>query len=155
MSEPQDTTSDDFLDKTLDEHTACLQRITDLENCLDRRPDDPERWLSDLCDKTSKLREALGLHVEGEEAGPMFMRLPIRHPRLAARLAGLKAEHPRLLEDLDTVLKLARELREPRNFELRELNARVQLALARIRRHEASENELLIEAHWDEIGVGD
>ena len=40
-------------------------------------------------------------------------------------------------------------------YQMRELNAQVQLLVATIRRHEAAENEIVIEAHWDEVGVGD
>jgi hypothetical protein len=31
----------------------------------------------------------------------------------------------------------------------------LQLMVATIRRHEAEENEIVIQAHWDEVGVGD
>lgn len=132
-----------------------MKLVSELENCLDRRPTDPERWVADLRDRLSRLKGALGEHFEREESGPLFRDLPVRHPRLAEPLARLEAEHPVMVEELSEALRRAETLESPEEFELRELNACAQLLVARIRRHEAAENELVIQAHWDEIGVGD
>jgi hypothetical protein len=60
-----------------------------------------------------------------------------------------------MLERMDDVLHKAEALENTEIFELRELNGRVQLLLAQIRRHEAAEDELVIRAHCEEVGVGD
>ena len=141
--------------ETQDEHRACMQLLSEVEECLDRPPDDPAGWISDLKQRLTRLTAALDEHFTGEEAGPMFRDLPIRHPRLAGPLKQLEDEHKEMRVDLQSVRDKAEELDQPEVFELRELNARVQLFVARLRRHEAAENELVIQAYWDEVGVGD
>jgi iron-sulfur cluster repair protein YtfE (RIC family) len=144
-----------LVDATLDEHAGCMKLVGDLEGCLDRRHGEPEQWLSDLQATMSRLKAAMREHFEREEEGPLFRNLPVRHPHLADSLARLEAEHPVMLVELDQAMGRAAALEDPEEFELRELNACIQLIVARIRRHEAAENELVIQAHWDEIGVGD
>ena len=141
--------------ETRDEHRACMQLLSEVEECLDRPPDDPAGWISDLKRKLTELATALDEHFTGEEAGPVFRKLPIHHPRLAGPLKKLEDEHATMRSDLKTVRGKADELDDPEVFELRELNARVQLFVARLRRHEAAENEIVIQAYWDEVGVGD
>ena len=60
-----------------------------------------------------------------------------------------------MLDSLDSLLRKAERLHEPETLDLRELSAHVQLFAARFRRHEAAENELVVEAYWNDIGVGD
>ena len=144
-----------LLDETLDEHAGCMQVVSELEKCLNPSPDDPRCWLADLDRRLADLETALRRHFEGEESGPLFRSLPLQHPRLAEPLARLEAEHTMMLDDLAVVQRRVETLEDPQDFELRELNARVLLVVARIRRHEAAENELVIEAYWSEIGVGD
>ena len=40
-------------------------------------------------------------------------------------------------------------------YRLHELNARVQLLIAKIQRHESEENEIVLDAHWSDLGMGD
>ena len=148
-------TKPSLVEETLDEHRGCLQLIAEVEQCLDRPPDDRRRWLAELKGTLARLAEALRRHFEGEESGPIFRSLPMQHPRLARPLARLEAEHPLMLEKMDDVLRKADALENAEIFELRELNGGVQLLLAQIRRHEAAEDELVIRAHWEEVGVGD
>jgi hypothetical protein len=93
-------------------------------------------------------------HFEAEEEGPLF-ELPLRRPRFATRLEALKDEHPRLLAEAVRITEIVAGMRNAELFELREINARIQLFVARLRRHEATENELIYEAYWDDIGCGD
>ncbi len=157
MSDPADreTPAENLVDQTRDEHRSCMQLVADVEQLLDRRPDDPESWLAELIDGLSRLRDELVEHFEAEGSGPMFRKLPITHPRLSARLAQLEGEHPSMLQALDRLLEKARELEQPELIQLRELNGLTQLFSARIRRHEAAEYELVMEAHWDDVGTGD
>ena len=144
-----------LVEETLDEHAGCMQVVSELEKCLNPCPDDPRCWLADLGRRLADLEAALRRHFEGEEAGPLFRSLPLQHPRLAEPLARLEAEHTTMLDDLEAVRRRVGTLEDPQDFELREMNARVLLVVARIRRHEAAENELVLDAYWSEIGVGD
>ena len=152
------TTEKSLLETTLDEHHGCMQVVADVEACLDRHPDTEGRWLAELADKLPRLTGTLREHFTSEEQGPMFRKLPISHPRLAQRLDRLEAEHQRILDDADEVTTRVRELKggpQAAIYDLHEINARVRLLVARIQRHEAQENELVLEAHWTEVGTGD
>ncbi len=144
-----------YMNETLDEHRGCLQLIAKVEACLDRKPGDPERWVTELHDASKELAGGLQEHFRSEERGPMFKQLPTSHPRLAEALEKLKAEHSIILEEIASAIARAEALQGPEVFQLRELNARVQILIARIRRHEAEENELVIRAYWNESGMGD
>jgi len=150
---PTETPS--YMHETLDEHRGCMQLISKVEECLDRKPEDPERWVSELHDAVRELAGGLQKHFQSEENGPMFTELPTSHPTLADGLQKLKQEHSIILDEIATAIARAEALKGPEVFQLRELNARVQMLIARIRRHEAEENELVIRAYWDESGVGD
>ena len=95
------------------------------------------------------------VHFRTEETGPIYRQLPIKHPRLADRAAALEAEHKQILATIRDVADKAHALGEAEPCELRELNAQVQLLLATLQRHEAQENELVLEANWTDVGAGD
>jgi hypothetical protein len=142
-------------DVTLDEHRACMAVVAEVETILDRQPDRGGKWLASLREKLPELRRTLETHFAGEEGGPLFRQLPIQAPQLSGRLSRLEEEHAGILVSVDSLTDRAAALDEPEVYELRELNAQVQLLVATIRRHEAEENELVMQANWDEIGDGD
>jgi len=140
---------------TLDEHRECMQYVVALEACLDRRPDDAGLWIGGLLEHLPGLARTMREHFEAEEEGALFTDLPKRNPMVHARLKVLKEEHPRLLHDVERIMEITAGLRDAELYELREINARIQLFIARLRRHEATENELIFEAYWDDYGTGD
>ena len=60
-----------------------------------------------------------------------------------------------LSERLERIIAQAEGLEDPAVYDLRELNAAVQLFVATLRRHEAAENEIVVHSLWDELGTGD
>ena len=145
----------DPLQETLDDHRECMQVVSALEACLDQPPDDSNRWVARLLEHLPGLARTMREHFKDEEGGLLYAELPRKRPRFAARLEALKDEHPHLLVEIDKVIDVAAGLHDVEVFELRELNARIQLLVARLRRHEAAENELIFEAYWEDIGAGD
>ena len=135
----------DFYEETLQEHRECMEVVSELEACLDRQPDREGQWIADLVAKLEHLAETMREHFREENDG-LYVQLPIKFPRLSNRLEKLKGEHGKILKTIDRTTAMARRLNEPELHELRELNAHVQLLVATIRRHEAEENELVIEA---------
>lgn len=140
---------------TLDDHRECMQVVSEVEACLDRQPDDPVRWVARLLEHLPVLLRTMREHFVDEEGGQLYGELPTRRPQVAARLDALKNEHPHMLAEIEEIIDVAGDLRRAELYELRELNARVQLLVARLRRHEAAENELIYEVYWDDIGAGD
>ena len=141
--------------ETLDEHRECMQYVVALEACLDRRPDNAGLWIGGLLEHLPGLARTMREHFEAEEKGALFTDLPRRNPMVYARLKILKEEHPLLLREVERIIEIISGLREAELYELREVNARIQLFVARLRRHEATENELIFEAYWDDYGTGD
>ena len=139
----------------IDEHEGCMQVVVEIEHCLDREPDIEGRWLQKLTQKLSEVLEVLAAHFKTEELGPLYQEFPLRYPHFAERLERLTQEHPMMLEQIRSAIKHAQRLNSPEVYELRELSSRVQLLVARIRRHEAEENEMAFSAMWDEVGTGD
>jgi hypothetical protein len=145
----------DTVNELLGEHRGCMAVVAEVERCLDCQPDREGHWVSRLLESLPRLATTLRAHFEEEQQGPLYRKLPISFPRFAHRLEQLEAEHVRILEVVDGAVARARKLRSAEMYEIRELNAQIQLIVATIRRHEAEEDEILIQAHWDEVGVGD
>jgi len=139
----------------LAEHEQCMKVVARVEACLDRHPDVAGTWLADLRTELPLLARVIERHFEDEERGPLYRVLPVARPRFADRLQKLQAQHVDIREAVSRAMTRAAELQDPPLHEIRELNSQVQLAVALIRRHEAAENEILLAANWDEVGVGD
>lgn len=97
--------------------------------------------LVDLCTEHFRLEEEAGLHLQIREASP----------RLASRLEKLLSDHSRLLDELRQLAadcsdqSLAAPGAEP-------LNARALGVVAALREHERAENEVMMDAYWDDLG---
>lgn len=97
--------------------------------------------LVDLCSEHFQLEERIGLHVQLRE----------QSPRLAFRLEKLLAEHSRILDALRTlVTDLPTET--PAAREADALKERVRGVLEAVQEHERSENEVMMDAYWDDLG---
>jgi len=152
---PCDDANQKIVDEMLGEHRGCMEVVAEVESCIGCQLDSEGRWVSRLLESLPKLARTLRTHFEVEQQGPLYRKLPISYPRFAHRLEQLEAEHIRILEVVDGAVARARSSRSAEMAEIRELNAQVRLIVATIRRHEAEEDEILIQAHWDEVGVGD
>jgi len=149
-------TRNELVDGTLDEHRSCMRIVSELETYLEQHADRAGKWAEGIETRITQLVATMRSHFEAEQRGPLFRQLPLTHPRLATRLARLEQEHEQILADTESTRLQAEGLREgAESYQLHELNARVQLLIAKIQRHESEENELVLEAHWSELGMGD
>lgn len=144
-----------LVESAREEHRECMQVVAELEDCLDRHPDREGKWVRGLLGVLPRLESALLEHFEHEQGGALFRKVPLTHPQYAQRLARLEREHDAIVERIRDVGEKARAADGDKLYELRELNAQAQMLVATIRRHEAEETEILIGAHWEEIGAGD
>jgi hypothetical protein len=142
----------EHVEEALDEHRECMMLVAELEACLDRRPEPAKEWVAAVQDCLGRLRGALSEHFKDETEGWLYREMPLRRPRFAPALERLEAEHPEILADLDVVAKKAGSLNDPERHHLRELAGHLQLLTARLRRHEAEENEILIAAAVEDTG---
>jgi len=147
---------DGLLDETLDEHRSCMRVVSDLEGFLATPATPRGAWIAGLIERLDRLCGTLKAHFESEQDGPLFRKLPLAKPRLAERLDRLEKEHAEILEAGRSTRNRAAELEDDAEaYRLHELNARVQLLIAKIQRHESEENEIVLDAHWSDLGLGD
>ena len=149
------STSDEMVDAALGEHRECMQAVSELESCLEGPVDRSGQWVGDVLEVLPRLAASLREHFAAEQDGALFRKLPLTHPQYADRLQRLETEHREILEKVDEVIGKAEGVDRGKLYEVRELNAQVQMLVATIRRHEAEETEILMGAHWEEIGAGD
>jgi hypothetical protein len=136
-------------------HEECLKVLDELEACVDRRPDLESAWIKGLQSSFATFADALRLHFEGEERGAMYRDLPETKPRLAGRIDELRAEHDRLLSDLDVAVQRVADLSGKRIGEATKVRESIRDLIATLRLHEANETRLLQSAYWREVGTGD
>jgi hypothetical protein len=151
----KNVTASSGVDETLEEHREAMAVVSSVEDCLDRHPDREGHWIAKLRGELPRLLETLRCHFSAEQEGPLYRTLPVSHPRFAERLSKLETEHALILRSAEAAVRKADGLKEPQLYEIREFNAELQLLVATIRRHEAEENEIILSAHWDEVGTGD
>lgn len=97
--------------------------------------------LIDLCSEHFRLEEQAGLHVQIREASP----------RLASRSEKLLDEHARLL---DALRRLMVDCSVPSlsKGDAEALDRRVLVVIEALREHERTENEVMLDAYWDDLG---
>ena len=138
----------------LDEHRQVMLLVARVDECAcaDVRRD--KAWGTDLAGRVGGLLAQLELHFSGDVEVSMFEELAQSAPHLIGKLEALVAEHPQILADFRKVAETAVEV------DLTDSDAGVRLAMmarkaiARLRRHEAEENEIIIRAIWEDIGAG-
>ena len=160
MSEEQRDSSMNrqVVDQTIGAHRECMRVVSSLEACLNQSQEDQGSWLGGLCEKLPLLGSTLRAHFQHEQEGYLYRELPLDFPHFAARLERLESEHRRILEAVQDATERSSELNQAETcetHEVRQLHDRVQLLVANIRRHEAEENEILLSAHWRDIGAVD
>jgi len=110
-----------------------------------------------LIDKLSQLRDQLALHFSLEEAYGYFDDPVDVAPQLSREAERLRAEHKELYLDFcDLIDRAERMFYDEQHAALALWIGPEFLALdQRLREHEASENELIMDAYDGDIGVGD
>lgn len=105
----------------------------------------------------NELRDQLALHFALEEAYGYFEDPIDVAPRLCEQAASLRTEHQDLYLMIVHVTELAERLTELQRADgfLRDVVRRFAEFDERLQKHEASENELILQEYADDIGVGD
>lgn len=114
----------------------------------------PPRPMFDLLEQ---LRDQSALHFALEEAYGYFDDPVDAAPRLAHQAELLRGQHSELYRELVGIVEAADELlhHERAAAGAATIAGRCRQFLAAFQRHEAAENELLLEAFADDLGVGD
>jgi len=103
------------------------------------------------------LRDQLAMHFSLEEAFGYFEDALAVAPRLSQQAEGLRAEHNVLFEEICRLAEAAEQLtyRENSTSSVRQIVYDFCDFQQRFHHHEGCENELILQALQDDIGVGD
>lgn len=116
------------------------QISTAVEQMRDLRASDPQ--ITQVVDHLNHLRQKLEQHFSIEECEGCLDEAVARCPGLGREVDAIKAEHPRLLEQLGSLIALANQLLEGRSEQLHFIHRWQQFA-AEMSDHEAAEDRIL------------
>jgi hypothetical protein len=111
----------------------------------------------EFADLLSKLRDQLAMHFALEEAYGYFEDSLIIDPRLSRRAERLRTQHASLFSKFCRIVDEAMQMlenRSPRSV-CRRIASRFEEFHSALQLHEQQENELIIEAFEQDVGVGD
>jgi Hemerythrin HHE cation binding domain len=104
------------------------------------------------------LSRQVAVHFALEETGNCFADPEAVALELAGLADALRSEHRALAAEIDNVVEQAESLiagAAESESEQRRIVSRVRVFCHRLRDHERRENELLLQAYADDVGVGD
>jgi Hemerythrin HHE cation binding domain len=145
-----------FLQEIKDDHHELRQLMHHTRAMLDHSgPAEIEH--ARLFDVFGRLRDQLAMHFSLEEAYGYFEDAISVAPHLNRRAESLRAEHPRLFDDLCRMVESSEQLlyHETPGTALRRLAAEYRRFSTRFQQHELQECDLILEAFDDDIGTGD
>lgn len=130
-----------------------LDTVRDLCSDPTRISEDPHRFV----DLTADLRDQLALHFALEEAYGYFDEPLYVAPRLAEQAESLRAQHRDLYRQFSDFAEHVEGLNSHARLPAvtKEVAHRFQAIDRHLREHEAREEELILQAFDDDIGVGD
>lgn len=116
-----------------------------------QQPAGSDAWLENLRETLSGLVELCVEHFRLEEQAGLHVQLREQSPRLAFRLENLLSDHLRILEALR---KLVTDLpiESIASGEADRVKERVLGVLEAVREHERAENEVMMDAYWEDLG---
>jgi hypothetical protein len=133
-------------DSWLDDHHKLRGLLRTFEGLRARQLVGSTRRLGDLLRRLER-------HFDWEEEAGLFSSFAERHPRFAAALARLQAEHAQILAEVRGLYEACRYQQEHGARE--DLYPRLRSVLATIHRHEAEETEIVHRAYCEDIAASD
>jgi len=138
----------------LEEHKRINGVVATLEQWLgDKKA--PEEWVPAVMHHLSELGEVLAPHFRGEREGALYTEAPVKVPHLAQKIERLMTEHQAFLTELGAIHATAQASMDPDAALMNSIRDRTVALIAALRQHKAEENEILMAAFWDDLGVGD
>jgi hemerythrin-like domain-containing protein len=102
-----------------------------------------QRGPQDVVQRLTRLRDELDRHYAEEEEGGCLEEAECRSPSVAPEVRRVKCEHNALRLDMDRLVALAQTFREPL-ADLVELDQQFRQFAARLKKHEAAENRIIV-----------
>ncbi len=136
--------------KILSEHEDLRALLRALEQQVQQSAGS-DAWLEKLRGTLSRLVDLCSEHFELEERAGLHVELREQSPRLASRLEKLLSDHSRILEALRRlVTDLPTESTASGGVDT--LKERILGMVAAVHEHERAENEIMMDAYWEDLG---
>ena len=136
--------------KILSEHEGLRALLQAVERHI-QQPAGSDGWLEKLRESLSGLIDVCSEHFRLEEQAGLHVQLREESPRLAFRLEKLLSDHSGILEALR---KLVTDLPTEAiaSGDADPLKERVLGVLEAVHEHERAENEVMMDAYWEDLG---
>jgi hypothetical protein len=122
-----------LIDQMGNEHRSVLGELRGLEVMLETSP--PAQ--GDLERRLDRIASELEREFIEEEAGDLFIWLPLSHPEVSDEVSLLREQHGGMIADFRQLAMATRGAEEIRLGT--ELSIRIRAAIAKVREHEAQE----------------
>lgn len=132
--------------------------LLDALHRLANQPILPEDQVGSFARLLADLRDQLALHFSLEEAYGYFEDAVDQAPQLCLRAEALRSEHAELFVELCSMVEMVEQATydaTPAEQWFSRAGAEFQSFKDRLMKHEHSENDLILCAFDDDIGVGD
>jgi hypothetical protein len=143
-------------EEALAEHREICEKLEELETWLSAPREGPaDRWLAHLRERVEGLLGLIRPHFAAEEAGPLYREVPEEFPRFSRPIGRLFDDHRQMVGDWENLIEATRTADHPLPSRVRELTLRTRTLIHAMKRHELEENEILQQAHWDDLAEAD
>ncbi len=137
-----------------EEHEAIKRAMDDIRDAI--ASDDPSsnfpQWHLDFIWRLRDFRLHLLRHFDLEEEGGFMSDIVARAPETSAKVAELENEHEDIVDYLDTILKTLKKVETWDELREHDVDESISALLDLIRKHEATENQLIQKAYCREYG---
>lgn len=139
------------------DRNASLDALQQLESALSApTPGRELPWRRQVQVTLEALAAKLDQQARGDSEGASLLsEVALEEPRLAARVAGLRAEHDDLRHAVDSLQSQLRDLVDEASVDTADLRDRLAGVARRLRQHRAREADLIYEAVNINLGAGD
>lgn len=152
--------TDTWRNQVLEEHRMLNETIANLREFLDLpRPglgrEGAHGWASDLSKRLADLHDLLFRHFRYEEQGGMMEELVQSHPRATGQVDNLLDEHTEILESSRKIMSAVLAYSEAAAGADTRLRTRLSKLLDQLGEHERTENTLIMDLAYYDLGLGD
>ena len=148
MSKPE--TKHELLAQVQRDHEELREMLGIVSRTLSRR----ESSVPAVVEALTRLGRDVAQHFSDEESAGLFSDIESRAPRMADRVAELRAEHQRLADAIADLQNVAAR-GDGSDAWWEQVGRAYQVFSKELMHHESYENELLLRAYTDDIGSGD
>ena len=139
----------------LEEHERVIEVVARLEAWVAPKVPRDNAWPGELCRRAGAVLEQLKIHFSGDAESSVFRELATTAPHLIGKLTALGTEHAEILKNFRDIAECAAGADVRNEVRVNRLTVQSRKTIATLRRHEAEENEIILQSIWEDLGAGD